>query len=175
METIRKGKVEKMGWVGRGGGTSAEEEPSRTALWVLGLKVSWMNKAASVGSKKASVFSTHIIQRGWTGCRDKAGMSGSCQEFFLIHFSRPGLPRPSPPGDVLFSGLPASVSLWSINHFGDTRGGLLLSTKGLRTSPALFMSLGWANYPCLLPTEFKSKASGKHPSGQLKGSWEGQD
>ena len=111
-----------MGWVGRGGRTSAEEELSRTALWVLGLKVSWMNKVASVGSKKASVFSTHVIQRGWTGCRDKAGMSGSCQGFFLIHFSRPVLPRPSLPGDVLFSGLSGSVSLWSINPFGDTHG-----------------------------------------------------
>ena len=81
---------------------SAEEEPSRTALWVLGLKVSRMNKVASVGSKKACVFSTHIIQRGWTGCGDKAEMSGSCQGFFLIHFSGPVLPRPSPPGTFSF-------------------------------------------------------------------------
>lgn len=72
METIRKGKVEKMGWVGRGGGTSAEEELLTHSTMGAGSEsLLWMNKAASVGSKKASVFSTHIIQRGGPAAETK--------------------------------------------------------------------------------------------------------
>ena len=126
-----------MGWRGRGGRTWAGEEPSRTALRVLGPKASRTNKAASVGLKKASVFSTHVIQRGWAGYRDKAGMNGSRQGLFLIHFPRPVLPRPSPPEHALFPGLSGFVSLYSITPFGDTHGVMLLSKKGLTSPPGL--------------------------------------
>lgn len=110
METIQEGQSREDGLGGKRWGTSAEEGP-HAQLWVLGLKVSWMNKAASVGSKKASVFSTHIIQRGWTGCEAKLEMSGSCQSC-LIHFSRPGLPTLSPRGMFSF------LDFLRLSHFG---------------------------------------------------------
>lgn len=108
-------------WVERGGGTWAGEEPSHTALWVLGLKASRTNKAARVGWKKVPVSSTHFIHRGREGYGDKSGMNGSHQAFFLIHLPRPISSRPLSTGEALFVFLGLShfaLSAFLVIHMG---------------------------------------------------------
>ena len=126
--------------MGRGGGTWAGEEPSHTALRVLGLKASRTNKAARVGSKKAPVSSTHFIHRGRAGYGDKAGMNGPRQELFLIQLPRPVLSRPLPPEEALFPSLSGFVSSLPSSSMINMELLLLGNKRGLRP-PGLFCEL----------------------------------
>lgn len=68
------------------------------------------------------------------------------------------------------------LSHFTVIPFGGTRGFIASQQKGAELSSRIsLLNLGWKSHPCLLPIEFESEVSGREPSGDLKGSWEGED
>lgn len=94
---------------------------------------------------------------------------------FLICFPRPILSSPPPNRDCTLSEHSGFVLLYSIIPFGGIHGFIAVQLTQAQFSKINLRSLGWANNTCLLPTEFKSKTSGKYPYEEQKGSWEGED